>query len=282
MSLLPDAAEVADGEAQGLVDLGPAGSGQSVVVVVGLPGQQFRFSTGHVADASGHLSLPWRPLPTQDGIAVSAVPERYAGSARLRVRDGEGEEAEVSGTERVFADVPRMPEPADPRGLRSRADDQQLQSILDYLVGYYTEPAERVAPVLLWAGRLGGGSTASGVLVGITLPSGATAAAMATYEPFNGTTPSSTLFSGGTAPMPAGTPLLDRLIAVYSGDFVTVSGPASGTVAEVVANGAVVSTFPLVDGAGTGPCPEDAEVTVRVRTAAGAVVGTTPLSPIAD
>jgi len=185
----------------------------------------------------------------------------------------------LSGPERLSSYIPPMPEPADPRSLRNRVDNGQLQFILEELVGYYAEPAESLDPVLLWAGPMGDDSGLSGALVGITLPSGATAVGMNTYRPFDGTNPTNNELGGNMAPMPAGTALLDRLIAVYSWRSVIVSGPESAAVAEVLRNGDVVSTFGLVDGAGTGPCPEDPTgVTVRFRTADGTVLGETPLS----
>jgi hypothetical protein len=286
MSVLPDSIPIEDGEAVGLLDVGPGGPAENVLAVVGFPGQRFRFSNGHVADAAGRLSLAWQSLSPEDGVAVSVVPGRHAGDEQTRLRDVDGDDVALLSTERFSAYIPRMPEPADPRGLRDRVDDGELQFILDYLVGYYTEPAEAVDPVLLWAGPMGSGSGESGALIGITLPSGATAAGMVTYRAFDGTNPSSNQhtggMSGGMAPMPAGKGLLERLIAVYSWNSVIVSGPEAGTVAEIVRGAAVVNTFPLVDGAGTGPCPDDLAVTVRVRNAAGAVVGETPLSRTVD
>lgn len=283
MSMLADATEIADGEAAALLDSGPAAPPDDVLVVVGFPGQRFRVSNGHVADAEGRLSLAWQVLSARDGVVVSLVPGPHALSGWFQLRDGEGDDVAVAFTERVSSSIPRMPEPVDPRGLRNQVDDGQLQFVLDNLVGYYTEPAESLDPVLLWAGPLGGGSGLSGVLVGITLPSGATAAGMNTYRPFDGTNPASNELGGNMAPMPAGAALLDRPIAVYSWRSVIVSGPESAAVAEVLRNGDVVSTFGLVDGAGTGPCPEDPRgVTVRFRTAGGSVLGETPLSPTVD
>jgi hypothetical protein len=119
------------------------------------------------------------------------------------------------------------------------------------------------------------------VLVGVTLPSGATTVMLVEYQPFTdpngyGLTVS---FAPMATPAPAGPGLLDRVWAVVGQQTITVSGPLSGATAELLDGGRVIGRFPLAAGAGSGNAPSATwRGDVRVRDAAGRVVGEAPVS----
>src|SRR3569833_3893669 len=130
------------------------------------------------------------------------------------------------------------------------------------MVAAYGIPSSRISPMLLTTGPVGdAGDQAE--LVGATLPSGATVAWLAVA----GIGPGVPLIRVvRTAPAPAGTALLDRVIAVPAGwavsrlplppgsgpaGWLVVSAPRAGTTAEALAvNGQRLAAFPLVAGAG--------------------------------
>ena len=86
------------------------------------------------------------------------------------------------------------------------------------------------------------------------------------------------------APAPAGTALLDRLIAVATRNVVVVSGPSTAVAAQLYGeDGTLVATMPLADGAGVGAIPSRAPnsaprlSTVRVVDGQGVVVAESPV-----
>jgi hypothetical protein len=113
-------------------------------------------------------------------------------------------------------------------------------------------------------------------LFGITFPSGATGTWLETFEPNNpdaGVTGTQLPFA------PAGTALLDRVMAVRSfGGGLVVSAPA-GVRADVLdPSGAVLESLPLANGAGTGSLANPAAASrVRILDGAGGVVAETAI-----
>ena len=85
---------------------------------------------------------------------------------------------------------------------------------------------------------------------GVTFPSGATAH-LSTHWGDPGGMTSMTVMSD---PVPAGTALLDQVLANATTNALTVSGPSEGVLAEVhLADGSPFTTMPLVCGVGIGP-----------------------------
>jgi hypothetical protein len=181
-------------------------------------------------------------------------------------------------------------EPVDPRGLRPQVAEHLLQAVLHELLGIYGLDPGQVPLVLLAAGSVGEAGDRA-VLVGVTLPSGATAAWLGVVPDGPGDPIPRTI---GTAPAPAGTALTDQVLAVPAGwavsrlplplgdappaGWLVVSGPSGGARAEVLdASGAVTATIPLAAGAGTGAVPGHAAA-VRIRDAGGTVLGQAPVA----
>ena len=92
---------------------------------------------------------------------------------------------------------------------------------------------------------------ASTLLIGATLPSGATVGFLAAY-PNDLPNPSGARVSVTmTATAPAGTALLDRVFAMAFTDVFVVAGPSAGAQAELYdSGGTLVGTVPLAAGAG--------------------------------
>jgi hypothetical protein len=80
---------------------------------------------------------------------------------------------------------------------------------------------------------------------------------------------------------PAGTDLLDRVLAAHTQRGLVVTAPA-GVRADVLdATGTVLESLPLVEGGGTGALRDPAaSATVRVVDAAGTVVTEAPISAL--
>jgi hypothetical protein len=120
----------------------------------------------------------------------------------------------------------------------------------------------------------------SAALVGVTFPSRATAATLVTF--WTDAEGSSTATVTSTTPAPAGTTLLDRVIAVRSTNAVTVSGPTAGVMAEIhAADGPLIALVPLVDGAGTALVTASLSgVTVRIMDRSGGFLAQAPLTEL--
>ena len=269
--------ELADGT-------GDDGTGDDgMLVVVGLPGDGAQLLPGRTVTASGETQEVWRPLGMADGTGVvpeAAGPPELLGGTQVRVvRAGRLQEPVfVRYSDRARAAAQRPVEVLDPRGLRGRAEEEQLQAAVHCLTGEYGLGPEELRPTLLAAGPLREDRGGGAVLVGATLPSGATTACLQTYQV---TTPPDS-WTGTTIlldPEPAGTALLERVIAVPTSGVLAVSGPREGVVAEALLDdGSVLGTVPLTAGAGVGPLPPPAAHRVRIRDAAGAVVAEAALS----
>ncbi|TFV62729.1 hypothetical protein E4P41_06520 [Geodermatophilus sp. DF01-2] len=256
--------------------------GRSLLVAVGHPGDRVEYRAGVEVTAAGESREVWLPLETQEGAgaALVDVPVSWPiGSAVLRYeRDGRTRPVgSMQYTPRADAAVQAPVAVADPRGLLDEVDGESLQWLVRSLEFTYGLPADRLDPTLLAGGPVGNGSSST-ALVGVTLPSGATAAALAEFW---ATSDSAAGMTNTVAigPWPAGTALHDRVVAVPTANSITVSGPAGGVRAEVLlADGTVSAALPLVDGAGTASIVPPAPDSVRVLDAAGEVLAEVPVS----
>ena len=260
-----------------------------VLVVVTMPGDAIGFLGGIHVDAYGFESRMHRRLTAVDGVATVAVGPPVAthlgGAVAGRVlvtRDGTDIEVPpvVSDRTRRLAESPI--EPADPRGLRAGVDEQQLQGVLHEMVGTYGLRPRQVSPILLAAGPADDDGAA--VLVGATLPSGATVAWLSVMND-DGDAGNGPL---STKPAPTGTALLDRVVAVWTNPgagmvdglrpMVVVSGPRDGAVAEALAaDGSRLAHVRLAEGAGVAAIPAESTA-IRVRDAEGEVLAEAPIA----
>jgi hypothetical protein len=157
---------------------------------------------------------------------------------------------------------------------------------------HYVARPEDLHPTLLAGGPVVGDPQKSSALVGFTFPSGATAAVLVTVQTGPTEDGGGTYSITTTDVAPAGLSLLERVIAVSTLDSVTVSGPASGVLAEVYGrNGTQLAQIPLIAGAGSagassaegGPAPEFVPppgATVRILDSHGTVLVQSQLTGI--
>lgn len=260
-----------------------ATSGDRVVLLlVGLPGTEARYLAGREVTAEGEERRLWEPVPLVDGAgAVEVTQGTSPGVPGPVVLEYTWGGRTGNPTTAWYADpLPSSPPElavADPRGLRDAVPGDLVQMAATTVLGHYGTGATGATPTLLAAGSVEGTTT---VLVGATLPSGATTTALLTSRTIAGPPDAgtSTTLSFGQA-APAGTALLERVVAAAGEQTLTVSAPSAGAVAEVyLADGTLLTTIPLVDGAGSGALPPSAPERVRVLDAAGALVGEAPLT----
>jgi hypothetical protein len=287
------AAPVASAEGAGplaLWDTPKAAWMGSVLVVVAMPGDAISFVGGIQVDDFGREAQLRRPLTAVDGVARAAVRSPTANdgadpsSGRVVVAWPPSDVVVtplLSDRARELAELPV--EPADPRSLRAGVDEKQLQGVLHGMVGTYGLRPQQVSPILLAAGPVDESGGAA-VLVGATMPSGATVAWLSVSsgdgEPRVGPI--------STTPEPAGRALLDRVVAVWVmprtaldeglRGMLVVSGPRDGTVAEALAaDGSTATVTPLIGGAGVASMPADSTV-IRILDAHGEVLAQGPVA----
>jgi hypothetical protein len=276
-----------------LWDVPPAQWTGGLLVVVGHPGDEISFLLGRSVTAGGEVERAANRLPVTDGIAVAPVGPPPAPSGTLVLVDSPGNgwrtSPVLSDRARLIAEAPVRP--ADPRQLGGTVDPDRLQSVLRDMVAAYGIPAARISPMLLATGPVGGAGDQA-VLVGATLPSGATVAWLGVA----GSGPGDPVIRVvRTVPAPAGTALLDRVIAVPAGwavsrlplppgsgppGWLVVSGPRAGTTAEALdADGDLLASFPLVAGAGVGAVPPGT-AGIRVLDDTDRDLGAAPLAEL--
>ena len=193
-----------------------------------------------------------------------------AASETFDLDDGSGVGVAISASSRVeLAAGLSSVEPADPRGLTR---DSELNPFVAVVTGQRLRSCgldpDRARPTLLAWGTIA--AYRSAALVGVTLPSGATGMWLTTYDPRNP--------GGGSVQIdlpfgPAGTDVLDRVVAVGEAGGLVVSAP-DGVRADVLdSSGAVLESLPMVDGSGTWPLRDpQAASSVRIVDEAGDAV----------
>jgi hypothetical protein len=164
---------------------------------------------------------------------------------------------------------------ADPRGLAGATPQDLVQSAVGTALNEDGLDSATVGVTLLAAGPLGVRGDQYGELYGMTHPSGATEVWLATYLPVEG---SPGFQITRFPPAPVGQALMDRVIAVSAMAGLLVSAPEGAEAQVLDRAGAVLTTIPLTQGAGTGPMGDPAAAKVRVLDAAGNLVGEGPVT----
>ncbi|OMQ16166.1 hypothetical protein A7K94_0204450, partial [Modestobacter sp. VKM Ac-2676] len=210
-----------------LIDVADPVDSRGVLVAVSRPGDEFAHSAGPAVAADGSASTAFTPVEAADGVAVVDVPAPTGwlfGRQVQVVRDGSTAytlPAELSDRAATAATSP-IPV-ADPRGLRSSANETWLQGLLQQMLGHYGMRPEDVAPTLLAVGSPTGSAAEQIIMVGLRFPSGATTtwAGRSIAD-----TRSSETGTIAGAPAAAGPDLLDGLFALpLPGGHLAVSGP---------------------------------------------------------
>jgi hypothetical protein len=259
-----------------LVDMPDPASGQAVLTVVAFPGDEVEVLTGHTVTPSGEVRERWEEFAVEEGAGSAVIDSPVLWlreRLQLRISNGEGQDSLTPRlTDRTDAaeELPAV-ELADPRGMRVAVDESVLRTAIRHLVAGYGLRPEEMGLTLLVGGPVEG-LAAHALLVGATFPSGATVGFLAVYPDDAGAGQTfESLTATGVAP--AGTTLLDRVFAVELSDIVTISGPTAGARADVYdAEGALLASVPLVQGAGAGAVPSQTPAEVRILDAAGGVL----------
>ena len=267
-----------------LVDVAAPADRSGVLIAVSRPGDRFSYSPGVSVAADGTAAALSLPVPATDGVAVLDIstPVGWASGRQVTIeREGSaGYTLSPTPSERAWAAAQQPIPVADPRGLRASVNETWLQNLVQLMVGRYGVRPEDVSPTLLAAASPGTDAEQT-ILVGMTLPSGATVT-WASRTTARAESSETNTVSG--APAAAGPGLLDQLVALpLTGGHLAVSGPAAGVAAEVLdRDGALLTTLPLVSGGGGGDVPPPAAATVRVLDASGAVIAEGPLTELGD
>jgi hypothetical protein len=262
-----------------------------LLVVLAQPGDEVSFGTGRTVAADGSEEQRANVLPVSDGVVTAAVGPPVADNAGSvlvrRGRNSIGITPPLSDRARQVAEGPI--DVADPRGLRGSVDEAQLQSVLHEMAAAYGLAPRMISPLLLATGPVGDTGDRA-ILVGATMLSGATVAWLGVGGPGH-----ASLRTVATLPAPAGTAVLDRVVAAPAGwavsrlplppgdgppGWLVISAPRTGTTAQVLdPGGDPLATLPLVAGAGVAPVPPGT-TTVRVLDADGAEVSRSPVAEL--
>ena len=282
MSLATVPGHAGQNDTLALVDgSGPTAPSVTLVVVTE-PGATVTRGLTPVVEASGEVRREDVDVVMDDGIGIAEIPTPWAWGALGPMVHVQGANApqsmQMEDSVRLRGGMPGVGPTAaiaDPRGLGDRIQRDQAEQAAAWQLEMYGLSEDQARPTLLAAGPLGTRVAQYGELYGMTHPSGATELWVVTYAPEEPD-------QGGQwftfPPAPAGTALLDRVIAVRALDGVLVSAPA-GTQAEVLdASGNVLTTLQLDRGSGTGsPDQRGSAVTVRILDGAGNVLAEAPI-----
>ena len=259
---------------------GPDAAELSLVVVTE-PGDAVDLGLTPVVDASGEVRNDRVDVDVEDGIATVELdlPEpfwRVGGDIRVRRENGSDRSTSMAESARLRGDgtpAELMPRATaeDPRGLADRTDREASEWSVGSTLASYGLTAGQARPTLLAAGQLGPRVGQYGELYGLTHPSGATMTWLISYSPGNraaGVT--TTTFPA--VPAAAG-PLLEQVVAVQAMAGVVVSAPAGAQAQVLDADGRLLVTVPLEQGAGTAPYNGQQEAaSVRILDGAGNVL----------
>lgn len=259
------------------------------LVVVTAPGDVVEVSERPQIDAAGVASRSYRPVDTDDGVAVLRLPPSeapYGGAVSYRVLR-EGALVVRSWPEPLTGpDPPPGPPPpvVYPRGTPSAAAQEAATGIVRDVLAVTGLQRSEVRAAALWAGEVTG-TTGSGALVTVELPSGAVVVA-ARWQPG---IPDGLFWADcGQAIEPAGQ---DHGRRVYAGScdlYQVVGDPPAQHLLFVVgprdvasvrvygADDVFLAELPAADGVLVAPLPRGT-VTVEGVTAGGVGRGRVPL-----
>jgi hypothetical protein len=267
-----------DTDVVALVD-GEPGADTLTLVVVAQPDDVVELPQLPVVDADGNEAPAVEPLQLDTGIAVVEVERRWAESdPSLHVQRQRSTSLGVAVSTSSRAEVAPVAAvlPDDPRGLAEVTElSPWNETDTGYLLAQYGLSAGQARPTLLAAGPVGEGHAVE--LVGLTFPSGATGMWLRIYQPTN---PDRGLTGVQLPFAPAGTDLLDRVVAFRTHGGLVVSAPEGARADVLDAAGTLLESVPLTAGGGAAPLTEPVGASVRIVDADGGVVAEVPIEQV--
>ncbi|SDH17741.1 hypothetical protein [Klenkia brasiliensis] len=267
---------------------------EPVVLAVGAPGDEIAFSDRATLAADGSVRRDYVPgTEVADGVAAFPTTAAGAGAVSVRVsRDDVVESRSVpdgapttgSVTLGLLATDPPAVDYADPRGVGAAVADLQPQvwAMFAALATPLQLPVEQLQPTLLWAGPLAGEGSATGVVVGITAPSGASTAYALSFTA--GGSPA----VGGWAAYDDTAPLADRAQLVRLPTDTGADEQVLLALAPLSATGAVQLTWtgrgePVVLDGAARTVPDDPQLDPATDRVTVSVDGrSSPAAPVLD
>jgi hypothetical protein len=258
-----------------------------VLVVVAAPGDAIEVSQRPMIDAEGQTSREWRPVETDDGIAVTRVspfPRPYDGSTSYRVlRDGRLEARDMPWSI-FYEELVDQPLPIEyPRGRPGELGDQAARFAATNVLGELGLSTAQATVTAPWVGPLPNGGDSQAAVVTITLPSGAVVVTSQWLMPQQ---PDGSYTGGfcGQSVLPAGPPAERRVHALacevvdgttgapMSTDLVVVAPPEVALVRTYDGDRVFLSEHSTRDGIVVVPMPLGTD-TVEAVTAGGVTLG---------
>ena len=258
-----------------------------VLVVVAARGDSVEVSQRPMIDAEGQTSREWRPVETDDGIAVTRVspfPRPYDGSTSYRVlRDGQLEARDMPWSI-FYEELIDQPLPIEyPRGRPGELGDQAARFAAANVLGDLGLSTAQVTVRAPWVGTLPNGGEGQAAVVSITLPSGAVVVTSQWLMPPQ---PDGSYVGGfcGQEVLPAGPPAERRVHALacevidhtsgapMSTDLVVVAPPEVALVRTYDGDRVFLSEHAVHDGVLVVPMPLGTD-TVEAVTAGGVTLG---------
>jgi hypothetical protein len=257
-----------------------------VLVVVAAPGDVVEVSRRPEIGADGSTTREWRPVETDDGIAitsVSAFPRPYDGSTSYRVlRNGRTEARDMPWSiysEELSEDLTIE----YPRGRPSELGEQAARFAAQNVVSELGLSAPQVQITAQWVGPVPPGEVGQAAVVTVTLPSGAVVVEVQWLMPEQNDGSTMGAFCGA-AILPAGPPAERRVEAVacevvdhttgapMSTSLVVVGPPEVALIRTYDGDRTFLSEHPAHDGVLVVPLPLGTD-TVEAVTAGGVTLG---------
>lgn len=257
------------------------------LVVVAAPGDDVEVSRRPLVGADGRTSRDWRPVPTDDGVAVTQtlpLPRAYDGSTSYRVlRDGQIQARDMPWSLPAPELVDQPPAIDYPRGRPDALGERVAWYAVAHALNELGLPPAQTTVTAQWVGSLPSGPAGRAAVVTVTLPSGALVVSAQWSSPA-GPDGSMTGAFCGLEILPAGPPAERRVQAAacdvvdsttgapMSTDLVVVGPPEVALIRAYDGDRVFLAEHSAQDGVLTVPLPLGTE-SVEAVTAGGVTLG---------
>jgi hypothetical protein len=258
-----------------------------VLVVVAAPGDTVEVSQRPLIDADGRTTREWRPVETDDGVAVTRVspfPRPYDGSTSYRVMRGGRLEARDMPWSVLDQTLEEQLLPIEyPRGRPNALGEQAAQFAASSVLSELGLSPAQVTVTAQWVGSVPSGAVEQAAVVTVSLPSGAVVVAAQLLAPEQPDGSSMGAYCG-QAVLPAGPPAGRRVQAVacetvdhttgarMSTNLVVVGPPEVALIRAYDGDRGFLAEHTTQDGILVVPMPLGTE-TVEAVTAGGVTLG---------